>query len=553
MIKKHFILYGWLGLAILLCCSSCADKVTIKSLAGELSDRKALSYFPEKHFKLLQFSSYNRESTAPGSEGWFANEDMSHFLRTEMNGGRKEFVLFDTSGPGAIVRWWMTFYMAQNGILRVYFDYDTVPAIEGRPDKVLSGNMLADPPFAVSVHQGVIIHEKGRDLDHNLYLPLPFSGHCKITYECDSLVLVKKGFYSPDVFYNIDYRNYEPGTDVETFSMKALAKSKPALDKAGEDLLKATDPTSSETEFAHEIPPGDSFSVKINRKNSAVILLLIRISASDTGQALRSTVLSASFDGYRTIWVPIGEFFGTGYRMLFHRTWMNRSCKKGQMESHWIMPYRHDCTLTIINYGKEAVTVAGKAGISDYAWKPGSMYFGASWHEYYHLSTRNEEGNFFDLNFIDIRGKGVYAGDQITLFNTSYQWWGEGDEKIFVDGESFPSSFGTGSEDYYGYGFGRPEPFSHPFVSQPVGEGNEGNTNEGGLTVNMRHRSLDAIPFNHSISSNIELWHWASTTVNYALTSYWYVQPPFEVNIKPDVESVRHRVARSTEDMGRKE
>ena len=518
-----------------------------------MTDRDNLSYFPEKQFKLIQFSSYNRESKVPGSEGWFANEDMSHFLRTEMNGGRREFVMFDTSGPGAIVRWWMTFYQAQNGILRVYFDQDTVPAIAGRPDKVLSGNMLTDPPFAVSVHQGVIIHDKGRDLDHNLYLPLPFFRHCKITYECDSMVMVRKGFYSPDVFYNIDYRKYDAGTDVETFSMKALAKSKPSLHRAGKDLLNASEPPSSEIEFAHEILPGDSFSVKINRKNSAVTLLLLKISASDTGQALRSTVLSASFDGYRTIWVPIGEFFGTGYRMLSHRTWMNRSDEKGQLESHWTMPYRHDCLLTITNYGREAVTIAGKAGISDYTWKAGSLYFGASWHEYYHLPTRNEQGNFFDLNFVDIRGKGVYAGDQITLFNTSYQWWGEGDEKIFVDGESFPSSFGTGSEDYYGYGFGRPEPFSHPFISQPVGEGNEGNTNEGGLTVNMRHRSLDAIPFNHSISSNIELWHWASTTVNYALTSYWYVLPPFEINIMPDVAGVQHRVARSTADMGSKE
>jgi len=177
------------------------------------------------------------------------------------------------------------------------------------------------------------------------------------------------------------------------------------------------------------------------------------------------------------------------------------------------------------------------------------MYFGASWHEYYRLNTRNETGERLDLNYIDIKGKGVYAGDQITLFNTSYEWWGEGDEKIFVDGEAFPSSFGTGSEDYYGYGFGRCDPFSHPFISQPVGDGNEGNTNDGGLTVNMRYRSLDAIPFARSISSNIELWHWAETRMNYALTSYWYVQPPFDINIIPDTEGVRRPVAESSHDI----
>ena len=37
-------------------------------------------------------------------------------------------------------------------------------------------------------------------------------------------------------------------------------------------------------------------------------------------------------------------------------------------------------------------------------------------------------------------------------------WWGEGDEKFFVDGEKFPSTFGTGSEDYFGYAWCHPGP-----------------------------------------------------------------------------------------------
>ena len=184
----------------------------------------------------------------------------------------------------------------------------------------------------------------------------------------------------------------------------------------------------------------------------------------------------------------------------------------------------------------------------DYQWKSSSLYFGSSWHEYRHLDSRDKAGNPIDLNFVNLRGKGMYVGDQITLFNTSYQWWGEGDEKIFVDGESFPSSFGTGSEDYYGYAFGRRESFSHPFISQPVGGGNEGNTNDGGLTVNMRHRALDAIPFTSSINSNIELWHWAPARINYALTSYWYVHYPFDLNVIQDIESVQYPVAKTSAD-----
>jgi hypothetical protein len=534
-------------LALLMICCGCTQKVTLNSLLEEMTDRESLTYYPGKPFTHNQFSSYNRESIAPGKEGWFANADMSHFIRVENNQGRREFVMFDTDGSGVIVRWWMTFYKAQNGIIRIYIDHDTVPVIQGPANEILSGTALTGPPLAVSVHKGVIIREKGRDLDHNLYLPIPFAEHCKITFEYDSLLMYKPGYYFPDVFYNIGCRRYEPGTKVESISTSALRKAESSLNKAKALLTKTLVSSIYKTEFDQEILPGKSFSIDYSQKNRAVNYLLVQVSSSDIQQALRSTVFSVSFDGKQTIWVPVGEFFGTGYRMLSHRTWMNETHADGSMESFWVMPYQDSCRLTFANYSNDTVRITGKAGLSDYKWKSSSMYFGAAWHEYYHINTRDEKGSYVDLNFIDLKGKGIYAGDQITLFNTSYEWWGEGDEKIFVDGESFPSIFGTGSEDYYGYGFGRPDPFSHPFISQPVGEGNEGNSN-GGLTINMRHRSLDAIPFTASISANIELWHWAETCINYALTSYWYVQFPFETNILPDIQSVQRTVTRSAND-----
>jgi hypothetical protein len=142
-------------------CTGCQKKVTLATLIREMTSHENLTYFPVKQYRHLQFSSYNRESVTPGTEGWFANADMSHFIRVEQNGGRREFVMFDTSGPGAIVRWWMTFYLAQHGIIRVYLDHDTLPVIQGTPD-------------------------------HNLYLPIPFARQCKITYESDSLRMYKE-------------------------------------------------------------------------------------------------------------------------------------------------------------------------------------------------------------------------------------------------------------------------------------------------------------------------------------------------------------------------
>ena len=201
-------------------------KITIESLLQEMSDRGQLTYSPGGQYKLKQVSSYNRETVAKGEPGWYANGDMSYFVRVENNNNRREFVLFDQDGPGAIVRWWMTFWRAENGTLRIYLDHDSIPEIEGAPFDIISGGMLAEAPFSQSVPDAAPLNERG----HNLYVPIPFDKHCKVTYECDSLI-EKDNHFWPDVFYNICYREYEDGTKMETFSMEALKKQNNRLIK----------------------------------------------------------------------------------------------------------------------------------------------------------------------------------------------------------------------------------------------------------------------------------------------------------------------------------
>lgn len=526
-------------IVLLILGCACNSSVTMESLLQEMSNRKFLTYFPEQKYKLKQASSYNRETVSIGEDGWYANGDMSYFVRVENNNNRREFVLFDQEGPGVIVRWWMTFWKAEYGTLRIYLDNDSIPEIEGGPFDVISGQMLAEAPFSQSVPDEAPLNERG----HNLYVPIPFAKHCKITYECDSLI-EKDDHFLPDVFYNICYREYKEGTKVETFSTEALQKAKHSFDQTKRILLADfTSDRNAET-FDQEILPGDSLVFSITEKGVAISYLELDITGRNREQALRSTVLSVAFDGHKTVWAPAGEFFGTGYKMFPHKTWVNATTKEGQMQSSWEMPFQEKCRMSYINYGKDTIWVKGEIGLVNYTWGPNSLYFGACWHEYHHLKTRSDKGWFFDINYVDIKGKGLYVGDQVTLFNMGNMWWGEGDEKFFVDGETFPSSIGTGSEDYYGYAFAHIEPFSHPFISQPTGAGNF----VPGITVNMRHRSLDAIPFNTSISSNIEMWHWASTCINYALTSYYYIQPPFEINIKPDIKSVQRPVVISEKD-----
>ena len=539
--KKIMIQFALIiALAILSSCTN--EKITFESLLQEMTDREALTYFPAPAYTIKQFSSYDQRSIGPDQEGWFANRDYTHFIREETNNGRREFVLLDTDGPGAIVRYWMTFAGAgaSEGTLRIYIDNKPESVVEDSVLKVLSGGLLAEEPLSTSVSPKTDYQQRG----HNLYLPLPYAKHCKITYECDS-VKIDDNNRKPSVYYNINYRTYKKGTQVESFSREVLDRAVSAIKSTEENLKNPEIDISQTKRFPKSkiLHAGDTLIFNLDNKNKAIRKLLINLDAKDINQALRSTVLSVSFDGKQTIWCPIGDFFGTGYQIYQSNTWYSEVSQDGLMISRWVMPFREKCLVKIINYGSQKINLDAAVHISDYAWNRSSMYFGTSWHEYYHLSTNLPEEKqidswHFDVNYVTLEGQGLYAGDALTVFNTADAWWGEGDEKIFVDDDTFPSCIGTGTEDYYGYAWCRPETFSHPFIAQPAGKGNF----HPGMTVNMRYRSLDAMPFNKKIRSDMEMWHWAKTTINFAMTSYWYAMPGFTSNINPKPEMVKRQV-----------
>ena len=50
----------------------------------------------------------------------------------------------------------------------------------------------------------------------------------------------------------------------------------------------------------------------------------------------------------------------------------------------------------------------------------------------------------------------------------------------------------------------------------------------------------------------MELWHWASIVMNYAVTTYWYVEYPYKNNIESDINAVQYPVVKSKEDFDEK-
>lgn len=544
--KFKTILFALFAVCLLY---SCTEKsvISTESLLKEMVNREAIASFPDPAYTLRQFSSYDRATVKPGEPAWFANWDRSMFIRTDSLNGRKEYVMYDAEGPGAIVRFWMTF-AGENcgrGILRIYFDDQKQAAIEGPALDILSGKLLVGEPLASSVSDSTKYEMRG----HNLYLPLPYAKHCKVTYQSENIADAGAKTGGEAVYYNIDYRTYGAGIQVTTFSKEELNKAAQTIAMV-QEKLKSRDRNLTGLEkdslvFSGKIEAGKSF-VHTIQGSKAIRKISFKVSPDINPQALRTTILEITFDGEQTVWCPLGDFFNTGYQFRKSNTWYSSVDANGNLTCWWVMPFKQSCEIRVHNLGTHDVELAEmKIVSSPWKWNSNSMHFGTSWHQYTHLNTgemKDNEGNGgpFDINYVELTGKGVYVGDAVTLFNTVYAWWGEGDEKVYVDNETFPSSIGTGTEDYYGYAWCRPEKFAnHPFIGQPDGSGNF----VPGYTVNIRHRGLDAIPFNQHLKFDFEMWHWTRATINYAPVSFWYILPGGKTNISPDLEGAKAKVA----------
>ena len=536
--------------AICMATATADGKVTLKSLLEEMTDPDANTYLPSPRYTARLWSSHDRKTTTPDADGWFANGDASQFVRTETTAGRREEVLLDAKGPGAITRFWVTVARTDGkGTLRIYIDGQL--AVEDEVLKILSGGALCGAPLSDSVSHESPYLNRG----HNLYLPIPYAKSCKVTYESPTLYVkqprpggkppAKEAFY-----YNVETRTYEPGTEVEPFSMDILRREQKAVDDANWKLarrLAGVDKGRGETlTFDGVIPVGGSVSRTVERANGGAIRrLAMAASSGKNPQALRSTVLEISFDGEQTVWVPVGEFFGCGYTYEPYSSWFTSCTGAGRMESRWTMPFEKTCTVTVHNFGAKPTALSMTAlEVGDYKWDPArSLHFGACWHEYADAPSRKGKKRMqYDFDYAELEGEGLFVGTTLSLWQPAVRWWGEGDEKVFVDGEATPSYIGTGSEDYYGYAWCRPQPFDHPFIAQPLGIGQGRPVNADfprRNAVNVRNRALDAIPFSKSIKFHMEMWHWLEDIkLDFAPLACWYMRPGGKANHGADPAAV---------------
>ena len=276
---------------------------------------------------------------------------------------------------------------------------------------------------------------------------------------------------------------------------------------------------------------------------------------------LRNLVLRMFWDGEETpsVEVPLGDFFGavgpTPHEFVSLPVHVSPAGGKS-LSAYWHMPFGAGARIELTNDLQ-----AGAANVYFYidyqrfaTLEPGLGRFHACWRRENPCrgeSRRGESNSEFlfggtnlsgDDNYVilDATGCGHYVGCFLSIHNLrsthEWNWYGEGDEMIFVDGEGWPPTLhGTGTEDYFGGAYCPSEPFSAPYCGLVSG----GGENWSGVSTMYRFHVEDPIPFQRSIRVTIEHGHANRRSDDYASTAFWYQEEPHRpFGLQPAAERV---------------
>ncbi|MCS7253011.1 MAG: DUF2961 domain-containing protein [Armatimonadota bacterium] len=451
----------------------------------------------EEGVRCAQFSSYDRASKSPDEPNWGANRDWGNYIRIEPNG---EAVMAEIDGPGCIVRIWSA---NPQGKIRFYLDGAEQP-IEFDFQSLFEGKI---EPF-IAPFCGY--HGRGA----NCYLPIPFAKSCKVTAD------KPHGQY-----YHITYVTFPKDWRVETFKLplnegqKAeLRKVAEILNRAGEDIKPITGVVER---LSDKVIAAPGQRITLAKIQGSGIIRSLRLSVQSAEKwALRKLLLIAHWDDEATpsIWCPLGDFFGMGFQMTKY-TSLPMGVTDNGAYCFFPMPFKKSARIEILNDGQMGAQVEFSIEWERDVKLPERIgYFHAKW-------RREAPSKTFDYPFIVTKGVGKYVGTMLNVDNPEPGWWGEGDEKVWVDDEAFPSTFGTGSEDYFGDAWGF-RPFIHPLHGCILLE----RPDHAGKTSVYRWHMLDAIPFYKSLRFTIENY---GTDKDYSSVAYWYQVEPHDDFFKP--------------------
>ena len=257
---------------------------------------------------------------------------------------------------------------------------------------------------------------------------------------------------------------------------------------------------------------------------------------------LRGMVLRMYWDGEETpsVETPFGDFFGLGHERLRYFSSLLVTVNPGAggllgthgFNCYFPMPFANGARITLTNECSEHVGAIWYHvdydkldGIS-----PDTARFHAQWRREnptVAVGERTDDGVNLDgrENYVilEAQGHGNFVGYFLNVDNLVGGWYGEGDDMIFIDDDTWPPSLhGTGSEEIFGGGACPNTEYAGPYTGFHL----IGNKDFSGKVSMYRFHVTDPIRFRKSIRVTIEHGHANNMANDYSSTAFWYQTEP---------------------------
>jgi hypothetical protein len=231
---------------------------------------------------------------------------------------------------------------------------------------------------------------------------------------------------------------------------------------------------------------------------------------------------------------PIGDFFACGWQRYAQVSSLAVCVNPGSgLNCYWEMPFRKRCRITMTNIADESMVLFYQINYTLTDVPDEAAYFHAQFRRSNPLPYKQV------YTILDgVKGQGQFVGVYMAWGLNNNNWWGEGEIKFFMDGDTeFPTICGTGTEDYFcgSYGFdvgGRYTEFTTPYSGMPQVIRPDGMLQAQQRIGLYRWHIMDPVRFEKDLKVTIQALGWRSggrylpLQDDIASCAFWYQTLP---------------------------
>lgn len=351
--------------------------------------------------------------------------------------------LVDLNGPGCIRRLWMTGTDPGHPI-RIYIDGDKTPRVEMSLDALFGATSPWTPPLAQ-------------------YVNMCYYSYVPITYAMSIRIEIKEPNVHPiwgprRIFYQVAAESFSSGTRVESYPKQMSQTQLQAAAEVGKRwtaLIEERAITWPASTVQTPITSGQRSNVWEAEGSGNLVNWQVQVAPAndstwsriDQEYLLQDSVLRVYYDGQTvpSIETPLGVFFANAWRKRSYGSAWFTSSEDGYA-CRLPLPYAKGIRIEIENGADRDITVQFHAEQS---------HERAANYGYLHAEYRRSGPEGAQPHLVTrVNGKGKFLGCFLGVTGLDQSWWIlEGDERMWVDGNSQPVWLGTGLEDYFNGGW----------------------------------------------------------------------------------------------------